>query len=215
MLYGSLKTLPLMELLPLLKEQEGALELWNLEGMPPTTLYLKPGRIRHIAQGKGPLDPLKAKAVLQALLFSQKGSFEFIPRARPPFKERLNWPVDRVLLAAFALKDELEHHRGKLPHPEIRFFLSPFARKPLERSDGSAKGRFLEAAWPHLERGATALELAKALDLPLDLVRYQLFKLRGAPSRGRCFRVGGGHVRRAYLEDPGGVSLRESTGGGR
>lgn len=181
MLYGSLKTLPLMELLSMLKEQEGALELWNLEGMPPTTFYLKPGRIRHIArERKRPLDPLKAKAVLQALLFARKGSFEFIPRARPPFKERLNWPIDRILLATLTLRDELEHYREELLHPEIRFFLSPSARKPLEGSDAPAKGGFLEAAWPYLERGATALQLAKALDLPLDLVQYQLLKLKRA-----------------------------------
>lgn len=167
-LFGSLDSLPLAELLSMLANQEGALEVWNLEGLPPTTLYLKPGRLRHVAQGNRPLDPLRAKAVFQTLLATRKGSFEFIPRARPPFRERLNWPLDKLLLATFTLQDELAHLRSRLHHPEARFRL-----KGKEPGEGS----FLQAALPFLRQGASAREISERLGLPLDLVRYYLYKL--------------------------------------
>jgi hypothetical protein len=47
-LAGSLKDLHLDELLQLLAGKEGALEIWNVKGVPATTLYLKPGRIRSV-----------------------------------------------------------------------------------------------------------------------------------------------------------------------
>lgn len=53
-LFGSLDSMPLEELLLVLKSKEGALEIWNVKGLPATTLYLKPGRIRSIDQRGSP-----------------------------------------------------------------------------------------------------------------------------------------------------------------
>jgi hypothetical protein len=96
-LAGSLKDLHLDELLQLLAGKEGALEIWNVKGVPATTLYLKPGRIRSVDQKGKPLPPLAAKAVLITLLQAREGAFEFIPGARPAHAHRLNWPVERAL----------------------------------------------------------------------------------------------------------------------
>jgi hypothetical protein len=67
-LVGNFKDLPLDELLQALGHKEGALEIWNVKGVPATTLYLKPGYLRSLDQKGKPLPPLAAKAVLQALL---------------------------------------------------------------------------------------------------------------------------------------------------
>ena len=87
-LFGSLDSMPLEELLLVLKSKEGALEIWNVKGLPATTLYLKPGRIRSIDQRGKPLPPEAAKAVLLTLLKAREGSFGYAstgPRKKPSF----------------------------------------------------------------------------------------------------------------------------------
>lgn len=172
-LFGSLDSMPLGEILSLLAHKEGALEVWNLKEIPPTTIYLKPGRIRSVDQHGKPLPPLSAKATLQALLLAKEGSFEFLPGARPRHKERLNWPTERVLLSLTTLQDELEHYRPFLPSPEARFRLAGNSPEDPRFKE------FFQLALPHLKRGASARELAQALSIPLDQVRLYLYKLQG------------------------------------
>ena len=170
-LFGSLDSMPLEELLLVLKSKEGALEIWNVKGLPATTLYLKPGRIRSIDQRGKPLPPEAAKAVLLTLLKAREGSFEFLPNLRPRHRVRLNWPTAQALLSLVTLHDELDRYRGLLPDPQTRFRLQG---SPPE--DARYRG-FPEKAAPYLERGTTAQELAQALALPVDLVRLYLLRL--------------------------------------
>jgi len=170
-LFGSLDSMPLEELLLVLKSKEGALEIWNVKGLPATTLYLKPGRIRSIDQRGKPLPPEAAKAVLLTLLKAREGSFEFLPNLRPRHRVRLNWPTEKALLSLVTLHDELDRYRDQLPDPQTRFRLQA---SPPE--DARYRG-FLEKAAPYLERGTTAQELAQALASPVGLVRLYLLKL--------------------------------------
>ncbi|UZX15730.1 DUF4388 domain-containing protein [Thermus sp. PS18] len=170
-LFGSLNALPLEELLQLLAHKEGALEIWNLKDIPATTIYLKPGYIRSIDQHGKPLEALAAKATLQALLQAREGSFEFLPEAKPKHKVRLNWPVERVLLSTVTLQDELERYRPYFPPPKAIFKASDVAKKYLLEES------FLAKSFPYLEKGVSAEGLSKALSLPLDLVRFHLFRL--------------------------------------
>lgn len=181
-LFGSLDSMPLEEILSLLAHKEGALEVWNLKDIPPTTLYLKPGYIRSVDQKGKPLPPLAAKATLQALLLARQGSFEFLPGARPKHKERLNWPTERVLLSLTTLQDELERYRPFLPSPEARFRLSGSSPEDPRYQD------FFRLALPYLKRGASARELSQALGIPLDQVRLYLYKLQhlGAVKRAEA-----------------------------
>lgn len=170
-LFGSLDALPLEELLQLLSHKEGALEIWKVKDIPATTIYLKPGYIRSIDQHGKPLEALAAKATLQALLQAREGSFEFLPGAKPKHKVRLNWPVEKVLLSAVTLQDELERYRPYFPHPKAIFKASGVAKKHLLEES------FLAKSLPYLEKGVAAEGLSKALGLPLDLVRFHLFRL--------------------------------------
>ncbi|WP_298629358.1 DUF4388 domain-containing protein [uncultured Thermus sp.] len=170
-LFGSLDSLPLEELLQLLAQKEGTLEIWNLKDMPPTTIYLKPGRIRSVDQNGKPLDPLMAKAVLQALIQARQGSFEFIPGAKPKHRHRLNWSIEKVLLSILTLQDELVRYRPHLPHPRAVFKTTPFAKKHLSEEN------FLKKAYPYLQKGSSSKALATALGMPLDLVRFYLYRL--------------------------------------
>ena len=170
-LFGSLDSMPLEELLLVLKSKEGALEIWNVKGLPATTLYLKPGRTRSIDQRGKPLPPEAAEAVRLTLLKAREGSFEFLPNLRPRHRVRLNWPTETALLSLVTLHDELDRYRGLLPDPQTRFRLQG---SPPE--DARYRG-FPEKAAPYLERGTTAQELAQALALPVDLVRLYLLRL--------------------------------------
>lgn len=170
-LFGSLDSLPLEELLQLLAQKEGALEIWNLKDIPPTVIYLKPGFIRSIDQNGKPLEPLAAKALLQTLIQTRQGSFEFFPGAKPKHKYRLNWSLEKVLLSTIALQDELERYRPLLPDPRAVFKVTSMAKKSLPQES------FLRKALPYLQKGVSAETLTKALKMPLDLVRFYLFRL--------------------------------------
>ncbi|GAA6759854.1 DUF4388 domain-containing protein [Thermus oshimai] len=186
-LVGNFKDLPLDELLQALGHKEGALEIWNVKGVPATTLYLKPGYLRSLDQKGKPLPPLAAKAVLQALLRAREGSFEFIPQARPPHRHRLNWPLDRALLSLVTLTDELERARDTLPPKEARFQLSPDGVGPFPAQVPCRD--LLKAAGDLLARRASVGEIAERLGLPWDYVAFCLHRLASAgavrPTVGR------------------------------
>jgi len=170
-LAGSLKDLHLDELLQLLAGKEGALEIWNVKGVPATTLYLKPGRIRSVDQKGKPLPPLAAKAVLITLLQAREGTFEFIPGARPAHAHRLNWPIERALLSLVTLTDEMA--RQDLPPPEARF--------RLVKATGSLPCQdLLSQAGELLARGASAEEIARKLGVPWTYVASCLRRLQAA-----------------------------------
>ncbi|WP_243028399.1 hypothetical protein [Thermus albus] len=63
-LFGNLHSVPLEELLQVLAQKEGALEIWNVKDIPATTIYLKPSRIRSVDQNGKPLDSLMAQGRL-------------------------------------------------------------------------------------------------------------------------------------------------------
>ncbi len=178
---GNLRETALPEVLSLLSTREGLLEIWGVPGQAPTGIYLAPGRIRHIVRGGKPLPKEEAKVAFYGLLAAQEGRFEFIPGVRPPFPERLGWPLERVLLGTLTLTDELRHYQKVLPPPQTRFRFK--AEKPLEKRFQS----FFQKALPYLKRGATALELSQALRIPVDLVRYYLYRLQ---AQGVVVQVG-------------------------
>ncbi len=167
LLLGNLAETPLGEVLGLLRHKEGALEVWRVKGFPSTTLYLKPGWLRSVDQKGKPLEPLQAKAILYALFQAREGNFEFIPKAKPPHAFRLHWSLEGLILNLTTLHDEMERYRPHLPPPGTLF---------CWQGAISAEGGFWEKARPYLLKGASAQELAQALDMPLDLVRLLLFQ---------------------------------------
>jgi hypothetical protein len=179
-LFGALEALPLAEVLSLLSHKEGALEVWNLEGLPPTTLYFRGGRLVAVTHKGKPLPPLDAKSAVQSLLLAKKGNFEFIPGAKPPGGEPLNIPIEKILLFTVAQEDELARYRPYLPHPEARFRIVGNAPE-----DESLK-EFFHQALPLLKRGASPREVAQALRAHEDLIRLKFYKLQQAGTLERA-----------------------------
>ncbi len=171
-IFGSLNQMSLSDLLPLMSVKKGALELFNLDKHPNVTLYFDSGVLRCAFKGPRELTPPHARALVTWLLGAHKGSFEFIPEATPRRCEfPLGWPVTQLLLSTVTVRDEIEHHRAHLPHPDTVYRLVSSAHP----EDG-----FLREAQVYLTSGSSARRLAAALDLPLDQVRYQLLKLSQA-----------------------------------
>jgi len=149
-------------------------------GLPPTTLYFRGGRVVAVTHRGKPLPPLDAKSALQSLLLSKKGNFEFIPGAKPPGGDSLNFPIEKILLFTVAQEDELAHYRPYLPHPEARFRIAGNAPEDEDLKE------FFRQAFPLLKRGASPREVAQALRAHEDLIRLKFYKLQQAGTLARA-----------------------------
>jgi hypothetical protein len=171
---GSLSDLEFGQLLTILTavEREGVLELWNLPSGHHLEMHLKHGLLHCVRRNGRQVGAVHVKPLLQELLQTQQGAFEFHARkVQGGCGPRLGWPLERILLSAHAEYDEQLHHSDDLPDPNQRYALKRGVRLPSHP--------FLDAARPFFVRkgGASAKELARWLDLPEDRVRYLMLKM--------------------------------------
>jgi len=191
-IFGSLNHMSLGDLLPLLAAQDGALEIFNLERQPRVTLYISKGTLYCLSVGGRPVDALQARSVVGELMNARRGSFEFLPGARARrCEERLELRMDRLLVALTSTQDEFAMAREHLPHPDTVFRATG--------EGGPEDGRlqdFWERASGLLASGISSRDLAEKLDMPLDHVRFYLYKLRQTgnvePVRVRVTQPAGG-----------------------
>jgi len=172
-IFGNLRDIGLLDLIPLLAHQNGRLVLIRKEGN--LELFLAGRRVVCAEEDRRVLSPNQLEERLFELVQSGEGSFEFFRDEKPKHTTGcLNLPVDELVLKLVTLKDELESVRENLPLPDTVFALGNVA---LAYSD-PVLAEFLDRAWPHLSEGASARRLAKVLEMPLERVRYLLYKLR-------------------------------------
>lgn len=170
-IFGDLSDIPFSDLLNLLSGLSGVLHI-ERPGQPQLALVLDRGVIQEVRNGGRSLDSLEALARVQELLKHQGGSFEFSPGAKR-LGPALNWPVERLMLLAANVEEEIKAYAEALPDPRTRFVADeepPVLEEPL--------ASFLERALPYLKSGTSGEELARALRLPQDQVVYYLHKLR-------------------------------------
>jgi len=171
-LSGNLREMEFAQLIGLIAHMEGILELWKLPRGRSAQLFIKRRKLRCIKANGRFLDGLQAKAFFVELATAKQGVFEFNARKfRTPCKTPLNWPLDRILLSVLTQADERMRSSDILPDPDTRFHLTKLAN--------TESSLFLRAAGDLLERerGANAKEIASQLNLPVDQVRYYLYKL--------------------------------------
>ncbi len=171
-LSGNLKDIEFPQIISLIAHIEGILELWNLPRKRSAKLYIKRRKLRCVELNGRFLDGLRARSFFAELGTADYGAFEFYARRfRTPCSRPLNWPLNKIALAVMTHADERERRKDSLPDPGKRFRLA--AGADVESSP------FLRAAAEILEqeRGASARELARSLDLPLEHVRYYLHRL--------------------------------------
>ncbi len=162
------------DLLPFISSRDGALELFNLKRLPRVTLYFRKGQLICVYLNNKPVDALQARSVIGELIEARKGSFEFIPNARPKAcPEVLGWPVDRMLISVTTTSDEYAQVADRLPHPETVFELTHIAVP-----DDTRLSDFWKRAYIHLQEGASGQQLAARLGMPVDHARFYLLKLQ-------------------------------------
>jgi len=172
-IFGNLSDMGLLDLIPLLAHQNGRLVLIRKDGN--LDLYLSGRRIICAQEDRRVLSPSQLEERLFELVQRQEGGFEFFRDERPKHQRGcLNLSVDELMLKLVTLKDELESVRANLPLPDTVFTLGNVA---LAYSEPEL-AEFLDRAWPYLTEGASARSLARALGLPLERVRYLIYKLR-------------------------------------
>jgi len=208
-IFGNLNHMSLGDLLPLLSVQDGALEIFNLDQHPRVTLYFGSGLLQCLYVGGRPADPLKARSTVSRLVSAKRGSFEFVPGARPHrCLQPLGWALDQLLLTTVTVQDEIEELERSLPHPETIF------RRVREEVPADERlSDFWRRAHDHLEVGASARELSEKLGTSLQHTQYYLLKLRQSgllePVRARARRSRGSVAARLLS------SLKQHFFGGR
>jgi len=174
-IFGNLQQISLADLMPLLKSQRGSLEIFNLEGQQPVTMYVEGGRLIALYMGGKPADDVVVRSVMNSLMAAKRGSFEFVPGVSPRHRHPDGWDLDRLMLSVVTIADEMEEAEHKLPHPETVFRLS----SPLAPDDSRVYD-FWERARQMLSSGASARELSRRLGLSLKQTGFCLLKLRQA-----------------------------------
>ncbi len=173
-IFGNLKDISLLDLLPLLSGQQGKLSLRPKRGAE-LLLFLNNSRITCAKKGEAALPPHRVEEELFGLLDRPEAEFAFHIGDRPDrCLGRLDLRLEELLLKLSTLRDEIQSVAGALPLPDTVFaFADP------GRAEGDPELRdFVRLAWSQLERGTSARELAGLLGMPLDRVRYLFYKLR-------------------------------------
>ncbi len=171
---GNLENTPFHEIVTIISDKTGILELWNLPGRRNYTLYIKRGNLRCLQLNGQFADPLQTKAHLLDIMSTKSAAFELrIAHFITPCDPALNWPLEKVLFSLTVVDDEIKFRTAELPPPNTRFKIRP---------DAAPAGKanvFWERAQPLLVGGTSAHELSQALEISENLACYYLAKLLG------------------------------------
>ena len=173
-IFGNLNNMALADLLPFVSQQRGVMEIFNLASLPRISLYLEDGNLSCLQLGGRYLDELRARSVMTELLKARRGGFEFVPGANPRHcRERLDWPVDKLLLTVMTTLDEFSEMTDELPHPGTIFRAVGGLRPQQQRLQS-----FWNSSYNLLQTGASSERLSRELRMPLDHTRFYLHRLR-------------------------------------
>ncbi|QSR84034.1 DUF4388 domain-containing protein [Methylacidimicrobium sp. B4] len=174
-LSGNLKELPFPEVLRLLRDRTGTLEIVDKMAGDHFSFCLSAAKLVSASERGQPIpDALVLHSVLQRLSDNHSASFDFEERGAEDLAGPLSIPIDRILLSALAAIRSPERYTDYLPHPDTRY------RAGSETTPWLTED--LLAFWVNSERlfrsGISAREIAAALGIPLPQVLLDLFKLR-------------------------------------
>ncbi len=174
-LSGNLKEVPFPEVLRLLRDRTGTLEIVEKITGDRFSFVLSAGQLVSASATSQPIpDTLALHSVLQRLSDDPSASFDFEESHMGERVGPLSISLDRILLSALAAIRSPERYTPYLPHPGTRFRAEAEATAWLTGD--------LLAFWDGTERlfrsGISAQEIVAALGLPLEQVLLELYKLR-------------------------------------
>jgi len=172
-IFGNLEHHAFHDLVKVLRSQTGTLFFHEAYQGRTLELILSQGRLQALFMDGFPIqNPMQVGEMLRQLRAQGRGAFEFQRRAAVTTPRLYDLALDDFAGAASGEAVPLE----QLPHPETRFVAAPSGVVTVPTA--------LSAMWtmlqPHLETGASAMELARRLPHPEDDLRVMLHRLRAA-----------------------------------
>lgn len=200
-IFGSLDTLPLIDVLPIVSLKKGVLKIALEDLGKIVELYFQNRSLVAIRSAGRYLDAIEGLQELRSLLYRESGTFWFEFDTEPQTDARLYWPVEQVLFELAEFQDEKSHYAKLLPDPDTVFTLSEVAPQNVEFS--LLVNTFYQKAKPLLMQGASVRQLAEELRMSGGFVAFELYKLlqSGVVEPQRAFRV-------RKLSDSGKVLLK-------
>ncbi|WP_018290642.1 DUF4388 domain-containing protein [Verrucomicrobium sp. 3C] len=176
-LSGDLSELPFPEILRLLRDRNGKLQITDKATGERFSFSLSAGKLVSASEaGRLISDMLALHSAIQRLSTNERASFVFQEQSRG-FGELLGGlsiPLDQILLSSLAAIRSTERLAAHLPHPGTRFRAAEQGTPWLTED--------LLAFWVSAERflrsGVCASDIVAALGIPLPHVQFELFKLR-------------------------------------
>ncbi|MBB6098482.1 hypothetical protein HNR42_001916 [Deinobacterium chartae] len=174
-IFGNFNEIPFSEVITLLGQRSGRLEVWKIRGRHSYELHVHAAVLTGMLQDGRPLThPLQVRHHFLDLATAQNGAFEFNRSEPERLRQDLNLQLSGLLLSATTVMDEIDHYRAHLDSPDTRYRLL----HPHEGVGVAALDDFVRHAAPLLGRGASAREIAQTLQLSLEQVQLNLYKLR-------------------------------------
>lgn len=172
-LTGDLSEVALVDIMRMLASYSGRVEIRAPELIDVVMIVFSSRTVIYVRHGRRSLDAVPAMLLFRQLGDVNEGTFSFIPEMpRMPPVQLLNWPFSEVL--GFLGSSQHGVVANSLPNPE-QAFIAVATMPPLE-DDLFA---FWEQSRKLLLRGASAIDISRALAIELGMVQVYLMKLAG------------------------------------
>ena len=182
-IFGTLEEMPLPEILTMLGSRTGKLHLSQLPRKQSYDLYLDKTHLKAFHNnGKALVTDLLVREAMLKISSCEQGTFDFERLSPDKLKQNLNIPITKLLLQIATAIDEIRVHRNHFADSRIKF-------KSVDSVDigfDNTLYDFWQSSISLLKKGASAKEIAQCLSLDIELVQYNLYKLR---SLGKVFPV--------------------------
>ncbi len=198
-IFGALNELPLPEILTMLGRRSGKLKLWNLESGHRYELHMHEAKLKALFVDQQSIDDIMfVRESMIELIDAEQGSFEFEREPPDSLTQHLDIPVEQLLLSTATAIDELKAYRQRFADKRTRFR----SVGPVDVWLDDNLYMFWQYSSHLLEQGCSAEEVAEHLDMHLEQVQLNLYKLR---SLGKIAPV------RAYQESHLGRQGRQAS----
>ena len=197
-IFGALNELPIPEILTMLGRRSGKLKLWNLESKHRYELHMHEAKLKALYIDQQAVnDIMFVRESMIELIDAEQGSFEFERHPPDSLSQQLDIPVEQLLLSTATAIDEMKAYRQRFADQRTRFR----SVGPVDVWLDDNLYMFWQYSSHLLENGCSAEEVAEHLNMQLDQVQLNLYKLR---SLGKIAPV------RAYQESHVGRQSRKA-----
>lgn len=174
-IFGSLADLPFPELMGLIGQRTGKLFISNPKTKKKFEWHLHEATICGLIVNQRMMDDvMQVRGCMIELIEDADSHFEFHKQDYHALHQYFRLGTEHLILSTAAAMDELQEFRRFFSH-EVTYFKTS-GQMDIWLDEHLAT--FWERSAPYLERGCNAVMLAENLNLNLDQVQLNLYKLR-------------------------------------